>query len=93
MGAPIGAGWPLDGTVPPIIVAITLAVLIAARRFCIKSARADVALVLLLVVVTGGLELAMGRPLKYRNGPIRLWSGNIHSDQNSQSSPVCSDFS
>jgi hypothetical protein len=84
VGAAIGAGWSLDGIVPPIIVAITLAVLTTARRFFIKSTRADVALVLLLVVVTGGLELAMGRALTYRKGPIRLWSGNINSDQNSQ---------
>jgi hypothetical protein len=82
VGAAIGGGWPLDGIVPPIIVAITLAVLIAVRRFFIKGP--DVALVLLVMVVTGGLELAMGRPLKYRNGPVRLWSGNINSDQNSQ---------
>ena len=26
----------------------------------------------------------MGRPLTYRNGPVRVWSGNIKSDQNSQ---------
>jgi hypothetical protein len=58
--------------------------LIAVRRFFSKSPGADAALVLLVMVVTGGLELAMDRPLKYRNGPVRLWSGNINSDQNSQ---------
>jgi hypothetical protein len=84
VGAAIGGGWSLDGIVPPIIVAITLAVLIAVRRFFSKSPGADAALVLLVMVVTGGLELAMDRPLKYRNGPVRLWSGNINSDQNSQ---------
>ena len=26
----------------------------------------------------------MGRPLTYRNGPVRVWSGDIASDQNSQ---------
>ena len=26
----------------------------------------------------------MGRPLTYRHGPVRLWSGNVQSDQNSQ---------
>ena len=26
----------------------------------------------------------MGRPVKYRNGPVALWSGDINSDQNSQ---------
>ena len=29
-------------------------------------------------------ELYMGRPLAYRHGPVRLWSGDIRSDQNSQ---------
>jgi hypothetical protein len=30
------------------------------------------------------LQWEMGRPLKYRHGPVRFWSGNINSDQNSQ---------
>ncbi|MGE3707879.1 MAG: DUF2585 family protein, partial [Vicinamibacterales bacterium] len=30
------------------------------------------------------LERMMGRPFTYRNGPVRLWSGDISSDQNSQ---------
>jgi hypothetical protein len=28
--------------------------------------------------------LAMGRTPTYRHGPLRLWSGDVHSDQNSQ---------
>ena len=30
------------------------------------------------------LELSMGRPVAYRGGPVRLWVGNVNSDQNSQ---------
>src|SRR5262249_57223096 len=30
------------------------------------------------------LRIAMGRPLTYRHGPVRLWSGDVRSDQNSQ---------
>jgi hypothetical protein len=30
------------------------------------------------------LELGMGRSLTYRNGPIRAWVSEVHSDQNSQ---------
>jgi hypothetical protein len=74
----------LDGVVPPIIVGVVLIVLLVARRAFLKSAKADLVVVLALIVVAGGLELAMGRPLKYRNGPIRIWSGDINSDQNSQ---------
>jgi hypothetical protein len=37
-----------------------------------------------IVLATVGLELAMGRHTTYVNGPIRLWVGNVNSDQNSQ---------
>lgn len=76
----------LDGAVPPLIVAGTAAVLLAWRYWWrgAKGGQADWAIVCLLVVLTGALEWQMGRPLKYRHGPVRLWSGNINSDQNSQ---------
>jgi Protein of unknown function (DUF2585) len=74
----------LDGLVPPLIVASVLVVLLVVRRTILKSSKADVVLILGLFLVAGGLEVAMGRPLKYRNGPVRLWSGDINSDQNSQ---------
>jgi hypothetical protein len=44
----------------------------------------DAAIASLLVALTATLLLAMGRPLAYRNGPARLWSGDVQSDQNSQ---------
>jgi hypothetical protein len=77
----------LDGFVPPLIVAAVAVVLLAWRWFSARgraSAQLDVTLVVLLVAVTGFLEWRMGRPLTYRNGPVRVWSGNIASDQNSQ---------
>src|SRR5436190_3231770 len=74
----------LDGFVPPAIVGAVALVLLVWRTFRPRSFRLDAAVVLVLFVLTGGLELAMGRPLKYRNGPVRFWSGNIKSDQNSQ---------
>jgi hypothetical protein len=37
-----------------------------------------------IVAAAAGAELGMGRPLTYRQGPVRVWSGNINSDQNSQ---------
>jgi len=46
--------------------------------------RADVVSTLLVVACALLLELAMGRPVAYRHGPVRLWSGNVESDQNSQ---------
>jgi hypothetical protein len=74
----------LDGFLPPASVAATAIALLAWRRFSSKSRLKDVAIVLALFAVAGGLELAMGRSLKYRNGPVRFWSGYIKSDQNSQ---------
>jgi len=74
----------LDGFVPPAIVGVASLVLLVWRRFRARSLRLDATIVLILFVLTGGLELAMGRPLKYRNGRVQFWSGNIKSDQNSQ---------
>jgi hypothetical protein len=36
------------------------------------------------VALSAALLLAMGRPLAYSHGPIRLWSGNVQGAQNSQ---------
>ena len=74
----------LDGFVPPAIVGVATIALLVWRRFVPRSRSVDAAILLTLFVVTGGLEVAMGRPLKYRHGPVRFWSGNIRSDQNSQ---------
>jgi hypothetical protein len=43
-----------------------------------------VAIVMAVVALTATLELAMGRSPAYRNGPVRLWVGDVNSDQNSQ---------
>lgn len=66
----------LDGVVPPILV-LGFAVLLS-------FARRRGAAIALIIVLAGGLELAMGRPIAYRHGPVRLWSGDVRSDQNSQ---------
>jgi hypothetical protein len=39
---------------------------------------------MMVIGAAAGAELGMGRPAVYRRGPVRLWSGNVHSDQNSQ---------
>jgi hypothetical protein len=36
------------------------------------------------VALGAALLLAMGRPPAYQHGPVRLWSGNVQRDQNSQ---------
>lgn len=79
----------LDGWVPPAIVGIAMVVLIAWRQFHLRgrkeaSPSLDLALVVILIAIAGFLEWRMGRPIKYRNGPVSVWSGNIESDQNSQ---------
>jgi len=76
----------LDGPVPPAIVAAATAALLALRRArAVRQSRAANALVVLaILLVTIALELAMGRAPTYRHGPVRLWSANIASDENSQ---------
>lgn len=79
----------LDGVFPPLIVLAVTAVLYALRRTTVSGGRGrvhgfDVVALVILMLLTGGLERLMGRPWTYRNGPVRVWSGNIASDQNSQ---------
>lgn len=77
----------LDGVVPPILVGLVAAVVLVTRAWTARRAAAgwlDAAVVLTLLLTVGTLERMMGRPFTYRNGPVRLWSGDISSDQNSQ---------
>ena len=79
----------MDGPVPPLIVLGTSLLLAAVRHRALTSrkgwnVRADAAVVGAIVAVAMLLELGMGRSPTYAKGPIRLWSGDIHSDQNSQ---------
>jgi len=79
----------LDGLVPPALVLACAAVLAAVRSVYPRWSRHpvrqfDVVAILALVVITGAIERQMGRPLTYRRGPVRVWSGDITSDQNSQ---------
>jgi hypothetical protein len=44
-----------------------------------------VVLTIAIVIASAAAALsALGRPLTYRHGPLRLWSGDVASDQNSQ---------
>jgi len=77
----------LDGFVPPLIVLITGVACAGLRRVFRRSgARTgmDLAIVGAIMAVAMLLEFEMGRTPTYAKGPIRLWSGDIHSDQNSQ---------
>jgi hypothetical protein len=83
----------LDGVIPPLLVLLWTAVLLAGRRIlwplrdpgqAPHPPWVDAAIVALVVALSAALLLAMGRPPTYQHGPIRLWSGNIESDQNSQ---------
>lgn len=78
----------LDGLVPPLVVCGVSLALTAGRRYRAASGprgiQGDLAIVAAIVVVAMILELEMGRTPTYRNGPVRLWSGDISSDQNSQ---------
>lgn len=76
----------LDGPVPPLIVVATSAAILLVRRVVPTASTriVDVALIVSVVALVVGLELSMGRSLVYRHGPVRLWSGDINSDENSQ---------
>jgi Protein of unknown function (DUF2585) len=78
----------LDGIVPPLLVlGLGGALGLIRHRFSAERANAPIAtLVVALAIIALALflELKMGRPTTYQHGPVRLWSGEIHSDQNSQ---------
>jgi hypothetical protein len=78
---------PLDGAVPPLLVVIISILLAGFRRLGPRSARgmrSDAAIVAAIVLAGMLLERQMGRTPFYKHGPVRLWSGDITSDQNSQ---------
>ena len=79
----------LDGIVPPLLVLGVSLLLWAVRHFYLAShARRgrtiDLVIVLAILSLTMGLEYKMGRTPAYKHGPVRVWSGNVNSDQNSQ---------
>jgi len=78
----------LDGAAPPLLVLAASVVLVVLRRIVLRSSRrtavGDFAIAAAIVLVGMLLEQQMGRTPVYKNGPVRLWSGDIASDQNSQ---------
>jgi len=83
----------LDGAIPPLLVLLATAALVAARWIVWPRSRSGrggpppwthVAIVALVVALSAGLLFAMGRPLTYQRGPLRVWSADVQSDQNSQ---------
>jgi uncharacterized protein (DUF2062 family) len=80
----------LDGAIPPILVLLAAFALLVGRRTIWRGTGAtppvwtDVAIAVAVVGLSAGLLLAMGRPWTYQHGPVRLWSSDVQSDQNSQ---------
>ena len=80
----------LDGVIPPLIVLLVALGLLAGRRAILRGTGApapvwtDVAIAVAVVALSAWLLVAMGRPLTYGHGPVRLWSSDVQSDQNSQ---------
>lgn len=77
----------LDGIVPPTLVLSAAVLLIWTRRSLapwLPRPRGNFAIALGIVVVTALLELTMGRSPTYRHGPVKMWVGDVNSDQNSQ---------
>jgi hypothetical protein len=52
-------------------------------RRTLSATRVVVGIAIVIVAAAAALS-ALGRPLTYRHGPLRLWSGDVASDQNSQ---------
>ena len=80
----------LDGYIPPLLVVGAAVVLVALRQLYARrrarppGARVDFAIIIAVVGLAGLIEIAMGRTPTYKYGPVRLWSGDVHSNQNSQ---------
>lgn len=76
----------LDGVVPPLLIAGEALLLTAFRQIYVKRQRrlSDLAIIAAVVCTAVFLELEMGRTPAYQHGPVRFWSGDINSDQNSQ---------
>lgn len=80
----------LDGYIPPLLViAVALLLMTIRWRYCQNQQGravvwANVVSMMVIVSFAGLLELAMGRTPTYKYGAVRLWSGDIHSNQNSQ---------
>ena len=80
----------LEGVIPPLLVLLGAGAMLAARRASWGRAGTpapvwtDVAIAGAVVALSAGLLVAMGRPLTYRHGPVRFWSSDVQSDQNSQ---------
>ena len=79
----------LDGLVPPLLIVGTSLLLTGLRQIYARRQRTrgwvgNVTIVAVVICLAALLELKMGRNLSYQHGPVRLWSGDINSDQNSQ---------
>ena len=74
---------------PFSVILSTVAIIIFRWLFYKKSQKTspfklDILYIILIICIAGFTMFNMGRNLSYKYGPIRLWSGNIWSNQNSQ---------
>jgi hypothetical protein len=82
----------LDGVLPPLVILLATAALAGGRQLVWRRGPdgaaappwTDITIATLVVALSAALLLAMGRPPAYQHGSVRLWSGDVRSDQNSQ---------
>ncbi len=76
----------MSGFLPPLLLvafALVVSALLGARKER-RQPRTAGLIIGLVVCAMAALELGMGRPLTYQSGSVRLWAGDVQSDQNSQ---------
>lgn len=79
-----------DGYVLPIILICLTGTLLYARKFLHRrygkgaGLKIDIGIATVIIIFSAGLLFVMGRTPTYKYGRVRLWSGDIHSNQNSQ---------
>ena len=77
----------LDGFGPPLLIASLTLLLMLARRtrtFARRRPVFDAIAFVLMLTSVAAIERAMGRTPTYTRGPVRAWSGDINSAENSQ---------
>lgn len=79
-----------DGYTAPLVIILSTIILVLIRwLFWARKKQnvpiwQDILIIIIIIAIASTIFFSMGRTPTYKHGPIRIWSGNIWSDQNSQ---------